>query len=145
MRHHSVEKWFNFIWRHLIVATLNNHSHDFCSVLFVARVKIPQDVRVELKDQQSVAADKPGNQPHHEQFDDVRISALPQLVEYFLAESLGIVQEINRHEISLHPNSTLPLLFPLLLLHDLHQAFFAALSHSRTFMMGKEEMGIFVR
>mgnify|MGYP000872813199 CR=1 FL=1 len=59
--------------RHQFVARLDYHGEDLANLVFLVRVQIAQNVRVELQDEQIVSADETRDEPKHEKFDLVLV------------------------------------------------------------------------
>lgn len=104
----------DLLGRDELVARLNNHGENLTDFVLLMGVQVPQNVGVELEDDQVVAADETRHKPEHEQLDLVLVIGLLQLAEETVGEVLGVVKSVDREEVCARDSLGLALLFTLL-------------------------------
>lgn len=96
------------------MASLNDHGENLTDLVLLMRVEVPQDVGVELEDDQAVAADETRHKSEHEELDLVLVVGFFQLAKEAVGEVLRIVKSVDGEEVSAGDSLSLTLLFTLL-------------------------------
>ena len=124
------------------MASLNDHGENLTDLVLLMRVEVPQDVGVELEDDQAVAADETRHKSEHEELDLVLVVGLLQLAEEAVGEVLGIVKSVDWEEVSAGDSLSLTLLFTLLRLDGTLQVGFLGLGELGALVMLEEVSGV---